>query len=677
MNLVRTVLLLLIASVAWSQTVWTPETMIKFKRVGGVDISPNGKFVAYTVSSPMMEGEHSDYLTHIWVAATDGSFNVQFTQGDKSCTNPKFSADGNYLAFLSARTYDKMQVWAMRVTGGEAEQITRSKVGVEQFAWSPDGKRIAFTQRDADPDEERNKKEKRDWTIVDHWKYCHLYTVAWEKNFSTLHGKHLRDTRRLTRGDFHVTSFSWSPDSKKIAFTVQATPSVDSWPTSDISLIPADSGSVTTLVASKGMDFGPQWSPDGKQIAFVSDGGNPKWAGTSDAYTISASGGQPVKFCESPDRQCTLVGWAGDGKGVYIAEVDHTHGRLYFLPSSGPKPVVMTPGEGTYTNVVVSADNRTMAFVHQSPEQAPEIFVTSTAKFEPRQLSDCHHDFPKLPMGKTEVIHWVSRDGRNVEGLLTYPVQYEKGKQYPLILNLHGGPFGVFTQIFTGTASAYPIQAFAQQGYAVLRPNPRGSSGYGREFRHLNYNDWGFGDYDDDQAGVDKVISMGVAHPDSLVVCGWSYGGYMSAFTITRTHRFKAASAGAPVTDLVSFMGTSDVTGFVPDYFGGDYWDRLDTYIKHSPVFNLKNVTTPMQVIHGERDARVPTSQGYELYSSLKRLGVTCEMITYPRTMHSVQEPKFIEDIGERIISWFNRELRHCDRPGFLEHPGLEVRGHD
>jgi len=216
----------------------------------------------------------------------------------------------------------------------------------------------------------------------------------------------------------------------------------------------------------------------------------------------------------------------------------------------------------------------------------------------------------------------------------------------------------VFVQTFTAAGSIYPVQAFAQQGYAVLRPNPRGSSGYGKDFRFANYNDWGFGDYDDDQTGVDKVIDMGVAHPDSLVICGWSYGGYMTSFTVTKTNRFKAASLGAPVTNLMSFVGTSDIASFLPDYFAGEYWDRMDAYMKHSAMFNVKNVKTPSQVIHGERDVRVPISQGFEFYTAVKRLGIPAEMITYPRTPHGVQEPKFIQDIGERVLVWFNTQLK-------------------
>jgi dipeptidyl aminopeptidase/acylaminoacyl peptidase len=221
----------------------------------------------------------------------------------------------------------------------------------------------------------------------------------------------------------------------------------------------------------------------------------------------------------------------------------------------------------------------------------------------------------------------------------------------------------VFVQSYTAAGNIYPLQAFAQHGFAILRPNPRGSSGYGAEFRRANINDWGFGDFDDDQTGVDKVIEMGVAHPDSLVICGWSYGGYMTSFTVTKTKRYKAASVGAGVTDLVSFTGTADIPSFLPSYFGGEYWDRMQTYMKHSAVFNIKGVSTPTQVIHGLSDVRVPPSQGYEFYRALQRQGCPTEMIVYPRTPHGPQEPKFIQDIGERMIAWFNKHLERNRKP--------------
>jgi dipeptidyl aminopeptidase/acylaminoacyl peptidase len=648
-----TLVLLTILSGAIAQPGWTPESMIKFKRVAGTDISADGKLVAYTVAPPVMEGDQSEFRQQVWVASTDGKWNTQFTHSDKSCSSPKFSPDGTYLSFISSRGKDgKAQVWVMRVAGGEAEVITSAKGGVSQFAWSPDSKRIAFAMMDTDSEEEEKmKKEKKDWNIMDTWKYNHLYVVALARN-----EKGERTSKRLTKGDFHVTAFDWSRDGKTIAFSHQQNPLADAWPSSDISLVPSDSGALRPLVSGKGMDTNPLYSPDGQWIAFVSDGGKTRWASSDNVYVVPAAGGEPKKLSDTPDMQPALVRWSTDGKELFFSETDHTSNRLFALPLAG-KPRVITTGAGSYGGYSISGDGKMYAFIHQTPEVAPEVFSTASIKFEPKKLSDANKDFPKLAMGKTEIVSWKSKDGRMIEGLLTYPVNYKQGRKYPLILNIHGGPAGVFMQTFTGAGSVYPIQAFAQAGYAVLRPNPRGSSGYGIEFRQANTNDWGFGDYDDDQTGVDKVIDMGIAHPDSLVICGWSYGGYMTSFTVTKTNRFKAASLGAPVTNLMSFNGTADIPGFIPDYFGGEFWDRMEVYQKHSAMFNIKNVKTPSQVIHGERDARVPPEQGYQFYAAMKRLGVPSEMITYPRTPHGPQEPKFIQDIGERVIAWFDKYL--------------------
>jgi dipeptidyl aminopeptidase/acylaminoacyl peptidase len=250
---------------------------------------------------------------------------------------------------------------------------------------------------------------------------------------------------------------------------------------------------------------------------------------------------------------------------------------------------------------------------------------------------------------------------------LTYPVDYETGTRVPLLVIVHGGPAGVFVQSFIARRGAYPIAAFASRGYAVLRCNVRGSSGYGRDFRYANYEDWGGGDYRDIMSGVDHIVQMGVADPDRLGVMGWSYGGYMTSWIITQTDRFKAASVGAGVTNLMSFTGTADIPGFIPDYFGGEYWDVFDRWRSHSAMFNVKGVSTPTLIQHGERDDRVPISQGYELYNALLRQGVTVKMVVYPRQPHGIGEPKLQLDAMKRNLDWFERWIPVGAKPASNE----------
>lgn len=635
-------------------TKWTPEAMIQYKRLLGTAISPDGKWVAYTVSEPMMEGEKSEFRTHIFLASADGKTDFQFTQGDKSCTNPQWSLDGKWLAFISSRGSEKNNIWLICPYGGEAEKLTEAKSGVNSFAWAPDGKRIAYTMNDPlSEQEEKDNKEKRDEIVVDeNFKFSHLYVISVEKN-----EKGERPIKRLTSGNFHVGHFDWSPDGKWIVFAHQATPRVNDWTTATISLVPSDSGAVKPFF-TKTVVSDPHFSPDGQWIAFTWDAGDTRWARLSEVYVISINGGEPRKLGETYDRQAGILGWSADNKEVYYSETERTSPRVFALSITGGKPRTVTSGSGNFGGASFSKDRKTMAAVHQTAEQLPQVIISPTAKFTPTKITNVNRDFPALAMGRTEVLTWKSKDGREIEGLVTYPVNFVPTRKYPLLMIIHGGPASVFTQSFTAASTIYPIQAFAAQDYVILRPNPRGSSGYGLEFRRANINDWGFGDYADDMAGVDLLIEKGVVHPDSLGVMGWSYGGYMTSFVITRSKRFKAASVGAGVTNLMSFTGTADIPGFLPDYFLGQPWDNLATYQKHSAMFNVKDVSTPTLILHGEKDLRVPLSQGQEFYNALKQQGCRVQMVIYPRTPHGPQEPKFILDIGNRLLAWFDQHIR-------------------
>jgi len=652
------------------ETAWTPALSMRYRQVGGTAMSPDGKLVAYTVRAADMQGGTSRYVSQVWVAAADGSWNRQYTRAPEGASSPAFSPDGKRLAFLSSRDATtanedgdgagKSQVWVMPVDGGEAWQLTDAPSGVNAFAWSPSGRRIAYTSTDTvSSARKKAEKEKRDEVVVDSvFHDAHLYVVALAEDSSGAHA-----ATRLTSGDFTVGGFDWSPDGEAIVFAHRPDPRINtSFLYGDISVVPSEGGAVRDLVTGGGVDADPHWSPDGTTIAYTSTGEKPEPVSLADVYVVPASGGTPRKLAETPNRSASIVSWSGDGKTVWVSGLVKTRGALIALPADGGEPRVMTPKEGTVGSLALDRAGDRAAFTWEDPETPADVYVAGSSSLDlskATKLSAVNADVPKPPMGRTELLSWKSQDGKfTIEGLLTYPVGYRKGDKVPMVLEVHGGPAGVFTQGFTGDPGIYMIQTFAQHGYAVLRANPRGSTGYGKTFRYANVRDWGGGDYRDLMAGVDHVIQMGVAHPDSLVEMGWSYGGYMTSWIVTQTDRFKAVSMGAGLPDLVSMVYTTDIPAYLIAHMGGaQLWEDYDVYEGHSAMYHIQNVKTPTQIMLGARDVRVPTTQGYEFYGALKHKGVPTQMVEFPRTPHGPREPGLLMDVSPHILGWFERWL--------------------
>ena len=649
------ILISLLAAGATSalQAQWTPEDMMKVKGVGMVQVSPDGQRAVYAVTEAVMTDDKSEFRTQLWMAKADGTGNFQFTHGESSSTSPLWSPGGEWIAFASSRS-GKNNIWLIRADGGEAEMLTDVKSGVGSFAWAPDGASIAFTMPDPPSEqEEKDQKAKNDARVVDEdFKMTHLWVVPLARD-----GGGKREARRLTKGNFTVGGWDWAPDGKTIIFSHTPNPEADSWTKSDISVVDVASGAVKAFATTGAAESMPLYSPDGAWVAFLLSDDPPTWGFTARLALAPAAGGPPKKLAATYDENPSVEGWTADGKGLYFTETHGTLTRLGVLPVDGGPPSLIDSGTSGFFDAYLNSTRTSFGLSIQGCDAPPEIFVTPVDKWAPRQISRANADLPKHPLGKTEVVRWQAADGLGVEGLLTYPVGYEKGKRYPLVLIIHGGPTGVFTQSFIANRGVYPVAAFAAQGWAALRSNIRGSSGYGRTFRYANYKDWGGRDFKDLMAGVNHVIGLGVADPGRLGVMGWSYGGYMSSWIITQTKRFKAASIGAPVTDLVSFTGTSDIPGFLPDYFGGEFWNNPALYEKHSAMFNIKGASTPTMIQHGEADVRVPYGQGHELYSALKRQGTKVKMIAYPRQPHGLQEPRLILDAANRNVEWFKEYL--------------------
>jgi dipeptidyl aminopeptidase/acylaminoacyl peptidase len=616
--------------------------MMHLTRVGGTALSYDGTMAAFTVIVAEQGPGGGQFESSLRLVAVDGATCLRISPAGISCSEPAFSPRGDVLAFLGAPPAGgNKQVWTTSVDDASPGQLTDVPGGVNFFRWSPDGKRIAFAAPDGG---HRVVPEVADSGPP----FAQLHVVDTSRRSGTSRG-----VSRLTSGQIHVTSLDWSPDGTRIVFAHQTSPSPDAIESNDISLVEVATGVVTPVVRGPGIDMSPIISPDGQWVAFASDGGDPHWAHLLDVYVVPVTGGTPRKLAETPDRYLTLLSWDADGSRVFVQELDRTTSRVYALPVDGSPVQRVTYGNGTYSAPSFSRDGRTLCIIHETCETAAEVYAGRVNNWKPARLTHTGSGCEANPLARTEIVHWPSGDGPAIEGLLTYPLGHHDGDRFPLIVQLHGGPASAFQQWFTGGPSVYPVQAFAGAGFGMLCPNPRGSSGYGRAFRFANLRDWGGGDARDVLAGVDFLIARGLADPDRLGICGWSYGGYLTASLIAATNRFKAASVGAGIVHIASFAGTTDIPGYVNDYFGGNVWEQPDLYAQRSPLLHASAVKTPTQILHGGADVRVPPSQGQELYAALKRMGVPAELVLYPGMPHGAADPQSIVDIGTRILGWF------------------------
>jgi dipeptidyl aminopeptidase/acylaminoacyl peptidase len=659
-------LLLLVLSApaifAQTKTYWSPEQCLQMKNVTAVRVSPDGKRVAYTVREAVMTDDRSEYVNQIYISSINGSNVVQLTRGDKNSGNPKWNPDGTWLAYTSNRD-GKNNLYILPVNGGEAEKLTDVKTGVGNFDWSPDGNAIAYLINDAPSDqEEKNKKSKNDWYYFDEDYKQNRLVITW------LHEKDSNGKRKqtnLTKENRNIISFDWSPDNKSIVYSHGKTPLANDGVYSDVSLIDINSGKVRPIAATNAGEGSPMFSPDGKWIAYTCSEDPVVWAGRNNVHIVPTEGGTAKKLPATPNDNTSLIAWSSDGKAVYVGENNKTLFSIYEMSADGKSIKEFNKGSKDLLGIAdLNSSGTHWGFLLQNPTMAPEAYVSVSNNYSPVKVTNINADIVSKPLPKTEVISWKSFDGKEIEGILTYPLNYEAGKKYPLILNIHGGPAGVFAQNFVASnQGVYPIAAMAEKGIFVLRPNPRGSTGYGVEFRMANSRDWGGGDYKDLMAGVDHVVKMGIADPEKLGVMGWSYGGFMSSWIVGHTNRFKAASIGAPVVNLISQDGTSDIAEFLHSYNQKYFWEDYDAYVLQSPLRYVNNVQTPVMLQHGEADERVPFSQSKEFYLALKRRGVPVRLLALPRQPHGPTEPKMNLKAMQSNVDWFEQHLQ--PRKGF------------
>ncbi len=651
----------------------TLDDLLTLKTAGGTQISPDGKWVAYTIG--VGDFKTDAFVTQIWLADSAGARSFQLTRGDKSASAPRWSPDGKWLAFLSNRIEDKNQIFLIDPTGGEAQQLTKSETAVSSFAWAEDGRTIAYTATEPTTQPLKDRKDYYgDYDVVrEGYTHVHLWTVdVGEAMKAPAAGK-----QRTKKKDFSVDSFAWSPDGSAIAFSATINPDLIQGVTSDIYLLKLADDSVKKIVDQPGPDNNPRFSPDGKQIVFSSAMGNKVFfASNSRLAIIPVEGGTPRSISDSFDEQPGLLEWKSDG--IYFAGSQKTAAHLFRVDPVGAKITRITgPDDLIAGSFSLTRAGDRISFSAGSPTSINDIFVSDVRRFAPRKLTDLNAQTRVFTLGTREVIYWKSQDGETIEGILIKPANFDATKKYPLLCIIHGGPTGIDRPVLlTPDARYYPSDIWAARGALILKVNYRGSAGYGERFRKLNVRNLGVGDAWDVLSGVDNLIAKGWVDKDKVACMGWSQGGYISAFLTTSSDRFVAISVGAGISNWATYYYNTDITPFTINYLGTDPAMDPAIYQKTSPMSYIKTAKTPTLIQHGELDRRVPIANAYELRQGLEDRGVKVEMVVYKGFGHPITKPKAMRAVMQHNLSWFNHYIWGDPLPDFTapEVPKKEMK---
>ena len=632
----------------------TIDDLLTLKTVGGTQISPDGKWIAYTISHG--DFKQDAFVTQIWLVEVGSGRKFQLTRGDKSAGNPRWSPNGDWLAFLSNRLEDKNQLFAINPLGGEAVQLTKSETAISNYSWSEDGKTIVYTATEAVPQVSKDRKEYMgDYEVVrKEYNFLHLWTL----NVADALNAPVIGKQRTKKKDFSVGAFAWSPDGSKIAFSATVNPDLVQGVTSDIYLLTVADDSIKKLVSQPGPDNSPRWSPDGKQIVFSSAMGQTTYfASNSRLAIVSAEGGTPRSVTDNFDENPGLVDWKPDG--IYFTGLQKTASHLFRVdPKNGNIVRLTAPDPLQAGSFSLTPDGRHVAFTASSPTSLAEVFVADLRNFAPRALTETNDQARQFILGSRELISWKSTDGATIEGVLIKPADFDPAKKYPLLCIIHGGPTGVDRPTLLGPDSRYyPSDIWAARGALVLKVNYRGSAGYGEKFRKLNMRNLGVGDAWDVVSGVDYLIAKGWVDKNRVACMGWSQGGYISAFLTASSDRFVAISVGAGISDWATYYYNTDITPFTINYLGNNPVEDPQIYQKTSPVSYIKNARTPTLIQHGELDRRVPIANAYQLRQALEDKGVKVEMIVYKGFGHGINKPKAMRAVMQHNLAWFNHYL--------------------
>ncbi len=653
-----------LAQTAVSKRTPTIDQSLEMRSVSAPRIAPDGRHVVYEESRTNWEA--NAFETDLWLADVATGETRLLTLAAKSSTDAAWSPDGRWIAFLSDRVAPlpdspagRKQVYVMPADGGEAQQLTKMENGVNAFEWAPDSKRIALSAQAPEAKAMKDRKDTFGDYHVIHADYpmVHLWVVDVPQTDAAGRTPAPGDPKLLTPGEaFSVGSFSWSPDGLRIAFSATRDPDLISSFSSKIYTVTVADQKVTTIVDTLSPNTNPKWSPNGTQIAFETANGSENFFYTDRRIAVvPGDGGTPRVLTLGFDEDPALLRWGPDG--IYFSALNKTASALYLLDvKTGAAKKIEMPETDLAGNFTFSKDFTQMAYRGAGANRYAEIYAAMLGSGSPVQLTHVSEQLKDFDTAKREVVHWKSGDGTLVEGVLIKPADFDAKKKYPLLVVIHGGPTGIDLPAIAADRN-YPIERWVARGALVLRPNYRGSAGYGEKFRSLNVRNLGVGDYADVISGVDYLIAQGYVDRDRTGAMGWSEGGYISAFITCSSDRFRAVSVGAGISDWMTYYANTDITPFTRQYLQATPWDDPAIYAKTSPITYIAKAKTPTLIQQGSADRRVPVADSFELRQALEDKGVPVKMVLYDGFGHPIDKPKQQRAVMEENENWFDHYI--------------------
>lgn len=624
------------------------ELLVSWRRPSDPRIAPSGERVAFVVKPVSREGEHPE--SGIWLVPFGSGTCRPFTGGLWNDDAPRWSPDGRRLAFLSDRAErGKQSLYVMPLEGGEAQRVFDQEGDLADPQWSPDGRLIAVLVTEPETEEEKRRREERDDARVwdSDWKFRRLWLVDPET----------RQGRVVSPAERQVWGYAWAPDGSELALDQTPTPLNDEWfRENEVALVPRAGGETRTVLRLTGQAGHLTWSQDGQELAYIAPAG--RVVHGEYVYAVSRAGGEPR--CLTEGYGGTALGLGSLGDDLLLVAAEGLDSTLYRLRWDGRREPLLGGPLPARVSVPVTAtqDGQRLALVRETAVEAPDVFVVDLASdLGPERRSRLNPEFAEASLATAEALRWESDPGVEVEGLLFKPAGYEPGRAYPLVVQVHGGPSSHWARQFAASWHDW-AHYLASRGYLVLYPNPRGSTGRGPGYSNALFGDVGGGEFRDMMAGVETLVAGGLADPVRLGVGGWSWGGYMTAWTVSQTSRFKAAVMGAGLANLVSDNSLGDIPAANLSYFERSPYEDPESYFARSPIRHIHSAVTPTLILHGEADSRVHPAQAVEMYIALRTLGVPAQLVTYPREGHGFQERKHQLDLLQRVGEWYDRYLR-------------------